>query len=371
MNRFFNLRGFLFTLLAAGMMAGCGKKEAAPPPEIRPVRYMRVYATGGDRVRTFSGAAKASMESELSFRVAGRLQRIAVKVGDAVRAGQLIAELDSKDYDLQVQEAEAALEQAQAQARNTASSYERVRALYENRNASRNDLDAARAADESAKAAVESATKRLELARSQLSYTKLTAPVDGAIATVDRDVNENVKAGDRVALLTSGNRLEVEVGVPEILISQVRRGQSVTVTFDALPGEQFDAHVTEVGVASTNRASTYPVTVLLDQEDSKLRSGMAAQVAFRFVSEGGRERFVVPPVAVSEDRQGRFAYTVEPTEGDLGIVHRKTVTTGELTDEGLDVLSGLSDGDYLVTAGISRIEDGMTVKLMNAYEDQP
>jgi len=370
MNRLLNLRDLLLAVVAAGVVVGCGQKAETPPPEIRPVRYMRVYSTGGDRVRSFSGAAKASMESILSFRVAGRVQRIAVKVGDHVRAGQLIAELDSKDYELQVQEAEAALEQAQAQARNAASNYERVRALYENRNASRNDLDAARAADESAKAAVESVTKKLELAKSQLSYTKLTAPVDGDIATVDRDVNENIRAGDGVAMLTSGTRLEVEVGVPEILISQVRQGQTVSVQFDADPNEQFEARVTEVGVATSERASTFPVTVLLTKEDPKLRAGMAAQVSFSFTSEGGRERFVVPPVAVAEDRQGRFVYTVEPTQNDLGVVHRKTVTTGELSDEGLDVLTGLSDGDLLITAGVSRIEDGMTVKLLSTHEEQ-
>jgi len=374
MNRFLNLGRLILAVVAAGVLAGCSETsetEETPPPEIRPVRYLRVYSTGGDRVRSFSGAARASMESILSFRVPGRLQRIAVKVGDNVRAGQLIAELDSKDYNLQMQEAEAALEQAQAQARNAASNYERVRALYENRNASRNDLDAARAADESAKAAIESVSKKLELAQSQLSYTKLTAPVEGAIATVDRDVNENIKAGDRVAMLTSGSRLEVEVGVPEILISQVREGQMVTVTFDAVPNEHFQARVTEVGVATSDRASTFPVTVLLSRENANIRAGMAAQVGFSFAAEGGRERFVVPPVAVGEDREGRFVYTVEPAKDDLGTVHRKTVTTGELSDEGLDVLSGLTDGDLLVTAGISRIEDGMTVKLLTAHEEQP
>jgi RND family efflux transporter MFP subunit len=299
------------------------------------------------------------------------VQRVAVKVGDAVRTGQLIAELDPRDYDLQMQEAKAALEQAQAQARNTASNYERVRALYENRNASRNDLDAARAADESAKAAVESSTKRYELAQSQFSYTKLTAPVDGAIATLDCEVNENVKAGDKVAFLTSGGRLEVEVGVPEILISQVREGEQVTVTFDASPGQDFDARVTEVGIASTDRVSTFLVTVLLSSESADIRQGMAAQVAFDFTSADGRERFVVPPVAVGEDREGRFVYTVESTDGELAVVRRQTVTTGELTAEGLDILDGISDGDLLITAGIGRIEDGMTVKLLSVHEDRP
>jgi RND family efflux transporter MFP subunit len=353
------------------IVAGCGGDESAPAPVIRPVRYQQVYATGGSRVRTFSGAARAGVESQLSFRVAGKVQRVAVKVGDRVRAGQLIAELDPSDYELQVQETEAALEQAQAQARNTAANYERVRALYENRNASRNDLDAARAGDESARAAVESATKRRELAQSRLSYTKLTAPVSGAIAAVECEVNENVKVGQNIAMLTSGSRLEVDVGIPEILIGQVREGDEVEVTFDALPGQTFPARVSEVGVASTELVTTFPVTVVLDNESPDVRPGMAAQVALQFGSGDTRERFLVPPVAVGEDRRGRFVYTVEPADSSLGITHRKEVTVGELTADGLEVLDGLRDGDLLVTAGVSRIEDGQTVRLMPEHEDHP
>jgi RND family efflux transporter MFP subunit len=357
-------------LVAAAILVGCGGEETAPPSVIRPVRYQQVFATGGSRVRTFSGAARAGVESRLSFRVAGKVQRLAVKVGDRVRSGQLIAQLDPKDYELQVQEAEAALEQAQAQARNAAASYDRVRALYENRNASRNDLDAARASDESAKAAVESAAKRHELAQSRLSYTKLTAPIDGAIAAVDCEINENVKAGDEIALLTSGSRMEVDIGVPEILISQVREGEPVEVTFDALPGRTFAARVSEVGVASTELVTTFPVTVILDRETPDIRPGMAAQVALQFGTGDIRERFIVPAVAVGEDRQGRCVYTVEPTESGLGVTHRKAVTVGELTADGLEVLDGLTDGELLVTAGVNRIEDGQTVRLLPEHEDR-
>ncbi|MFQ5627375.1 MAG: efflux RND transporter periplasmic adaptor subunit, partial [bacterium] len=136
--------------------------------------------------------------------------------------------------------------------------------MYENRNASRNDLDAARAASGSADAQVAAAEKQLELARRQLSYTKLTAPVAGAIATVDIEPNENTQAGQTIAQLTAGSKLEVEVAMPEILISNVREGDPVVVTFDALPGITRNARITEVGVASMGIATAFPVTVLVD-----------------------------------------------------------------------------------------------------------
>lgn len=314
-------------------------------------------------MRTFSGVAEAGVESGLSFRVPGTVRRLAVAVGDSVTAGSLIAELDPVDYQLQVQDAEAALRRAQAESRNADANYDRIRALYENNNASLSDLDVARTAAEASAEAVASAQNRLELARRQLGFTRLRAPQGGAIAAVPGEVNENVGAGQVVAVLTSGSELKVRVAVPEVVITQVREGSRVTVKFDAVPGREFGAQVTEVGVTATRLGTTFPVSVRLDEADPAVRPGMAAEVAFRFTSTGGRDLIIVPPVAVGEDRSGRFVFVVEPADSGLGIVHRRSVTVGELTGDGLEILSGLSDGDRVVTAGVSRIQDGLRVRI--------
>jgi RND family efflux transporter MFP subunit len=338
--------------------------ESEKPPEtpLRPVRVMLVVASGGSRVRTFSGATRAGVESRLSFRVPGEVRRRAVKVGDHVQAGQLIAELDRTDYELQVQQAEAALAQAKASERKARADYDRIRQLYESENASRNDLDAARAAHESADAQVRSAGKQLELAQQQLYYTRLTAPVEGDVATVPVEVNENVQAGQTVAVLTAGGELEVRVAIPEVLISEITEGEPVEVTFDIMRGQAFGAVVTEVGVQPEGTATTYPVTVRLTSSDPGIRPGMAAEVAFRFTGSG-RESILVPPVAVGEDRQGRFVFVVEPTgEEDVGVVHRRPVRVGSLTARGLEIVEGLEEGEILVTAGVSKLEDGLRVR---------
>jgi RND family efflux transporter MFP subunit len=314
-------------------------------------------------MRTFSGVAEAGVESGLSFRVAGTVRRLAVAVGDSVAAGDLIAELDPVDYQLQVQDAEAALRRAQAESRNADASYERVRALYESNNASLSDLDVARTAAEASAEAVASAQNRLELARRQLRFTRLRAPQGGAIASVSVEVNENVGSGKVVAVLTSGSELEVQVAVPGVVIADVREGSPVSVTFDAVPGRTFDARITEVGVTATRLGTTFPVRVRLTEADPAVRAGMAAEVAFRFAATAGRDLFVVPPVAVGEDRSGRFVFVVEPSDSGLGVVHRRAVTVGELTGDGLEILSGLSDGDRVVTAGVTRIQDGLRVRL--------
>ena len=378
-QKFMTSLSAVVAICLAGGLTACGGGETAEETVIRPVRYEEALAVGAKRERQLSGIAKAGVESQLSFRVGGTIEDLAVTVGRDVSKGDLIARLDATDMQLQLQEAEAALAQAEAAERKAEADYDRVRGLYENQIASKSDLDAARAQAESTGAQVEAARQRLARARRQLSYTRLTAPLDGAIAAVRAEVNENIQPGQTVALLASGSRPEVEVAVPEALISQVREGDAAEVTFDALPGAVFPAVVTEVGVAMTGNASAFLVTVLLEVSDGAIRSGMAATVTLRFgphngsaVGSGGKERILVRPVAVGEDRGGRYVFVLEPeaagepddTGERLAVARRRAVEVGELTPEGLEIRAGLADGELVATAGVRRIRDGQTVKLL-------
>lgn len=353
----------VITLFLIGiLLAGCGSD---PPQEevLRPVRYMEVFESGATRVRSFSGIAEAGVESNLSFKVGGTLESVAVEVGSRVRRGSLIARLDQRDYELAVQEAEAGLRQARSEAQAAANEYERVKRLWENENASKSQLDQARAAAESSEAAVSTVEKRLEQAQLQLSYTRLTAPRDGQIASVPVEVNENVKAGQLVAVLTAGTRPKVTVTVPEQLIAKIDAGKQVKVIFDAIPGEEFAATITEVGVTSADIGTTFPVTALLDESAPEVRPGMAAQVAITFGEGEGISRIVLPSAAVAEDHEGRYVLLLEPGENETGRVRRQAVEVGALTEEGLELLSGVEEGDLVVTAGVSRIVDGQEVRV--------
>lgn len=350
--------------LAVLMLSSCGKEEEEATPIIRPVRYQQVFSTGGSRVRAFSGITRAGLESRLSFKVSGTVNRLAVEVGDRVESGAPIAGIDPKDYRLQVEEAEAALRRQEAQKRNASANYERTRSLYENGHTSLTELDGARAAFETAQAAVRAAEKSLELARSQLNYTTLSAPVEGSIASVNVELNENVQPGQVVVVLTSGSQPEVEVSVPEVLIAGIKAGSDVTVTLDAVPGKRFPATVTEVGVSATGMASTFPVTARLKEADPGIRPGMAAEVSFSFDSADGTNRIFVPPVAVGEDRNGRFVFVVRDVAEGMGTAVRTAVQVGELTGDGLEITKGLQDGDLLVTAGVNKLVDGQQVRLL-------
>jgi RND family efflux transporter MFP subunit len=349
------------------LSCACGRDEPVSEPEIRPVRAEIVTLSGSARARTYSGTFRAGMESKLSFRVPGRVEELPATVGRSVGPGSLLARLDSRDYDLQAQEAQASLTRALASKRNADAERDRMRELYENDNASLSQWDQARAVAESAAAQVESLQKRLELAQLQLDYTRLTAPVAGAIATVEVEVNENVQAGRPIVTLSSSTLTEVEVDLPSSVITSIREGSEAVVECDALPGETLDAFVTEVGVAASG-ATTFHVTVQLAAQDDRVRPGMAADVTFRLAaSETDAARILVPAVAVGEDRDGRFVFLAEPTEEGRAVVNRQPVAVGDLVTDGerdlIEVVDGLAEGDIIVTAGVRRLETGRLVRL--------
>jgi len=345
------------------LMMACGGKVEEDAPVIRPVRVEKVAMQGGQRTRVFSGTARSGLEAKLSFRVAGRIEELAVKLGDRVDKGQLIARLDDRDYRLQVDDTEAGLRNAEAKSRNAIANYERIRDLYEHNSVSINDLDAARAAMESAQAQVESIRKRLELVQSQLAYTRLTAPLEGSIAQTAAEVNENVAAGQVIAILNAGTRPEAIFSLPEQLIGGITEGDAVEVQFDAISDQSFAATITEVGVAAGALATTYPVVARLDEPNDQVRQGMVADISVVFGRAGDPKRMMVKSKAVVEDSGGRFVYVAVPSGDGMAVVERRDVQTGSLTSSGLEVISGLQDGERVIVAGIRFLHEGMTVKL--------
>jgi membrane fusion protein, multidrug efflux system len=351
-------------LIAAGLWS-CGKGPAKQKaPLIRPVRTIEVSSTGGGRARTFSGVTQAGTEARLSFKVAGTIKALKIKVGQKVKKGQLLAELDGSTIALQVQQAQASYAQARAQQRNAKAVYERTRKLYETNNATRAALDGARTSWESTRAAAAASGKQIQLARSRLVDCKLSAPVAGAVSAVKAEVNENVNPGQMVLSLASEGLPEVKVTVPEVFIGKVKARAVVRVSFDAIKGQTFKASVSEVGVASEAAGATYPVIVSLEAGSAQIRAGMAAEVTFTLGAAGAPARILVPPVAVSQDRGGkRYVFVAVKGAAGRATVKRRDVIVGDLSSEGLEVKRGLKEGELLITAGVSKIRAGLEVKL--------
>lgn len=357
--------GMVCALVALASNGACREQPEIVEEMLRPIRYQVVTLGGGEMRRTFSGQAQSGSASRLSFRVSGNIESIAVEVGEEVRVGEPIAQLDTNDYELQLQEAQAAASQASAEARNARANYERVQALYEANTVPRADLDAARAGRDSAAAATRSLRQRVQMAREQVDYCTLDAPTLGIIAAIEVEVNENVSAGQPVVLLTSGmdEALEVMVSIPETVIARVHQGDRVTVRFDAIADRSFDGVLTEVGVTPNQGATTFPITVLLEEWDPDVRPGMAADVIFTFESSDDPDAIWAPHQAIAEDRDGRYLFVATPSGDQRATVHRREAVIGLVDSRGIEVTDGLEPGDLLVTAGVHRIWDGLEVVL--------
>jgi RND family efflux transporter MFP subunit len=356
-------RFLIINVLTACMMiplTACDKEPVTSEVRLRSVKTITVGSLETDRSRTFSGVSKSSQETRMSFKVTGSIDKLPVSVGDRLKSGQLIAQLDDSIYQLQAQQTQADLARAKAEERNASSNYQRVRGLYENNNASKNELDATRAAFESSKAQVNASQRALQLSRLNISYTRLKATEACSVASISIEISENVTPGQEVAMVTCGDSLEVELSVPESIISLLTAGQSASVKFDTIPDKIFESFIKEVGITSIG-GSTFPVTIAVNEKQNGLRSGMAAQVQFKLPAHSAGN-YTIPVASVGEDQSGRFVFLVKTGQDTTTIVSRQTVTVGELTAGGLEITSGLSTGDKIVTAGLSVIHDGMRVK---------
>jgi multidrug efflux system membrane fusion protein len=329
---------------------------------IRPVRYMKVTTGGSGSVREFTGTAKTGTESKLSFRVGGTIKKFNIKVGDVIKKGDVIAEIDETDFIIKVNEAEAGLRQAESQALNSKNNYDRVKTLYETNSISKSELDGSRAEYESAKANVEGIRSNLEYVKAQLRYTRLIAPVNGSIAVCNSEVNENVQTGETIAILIVGSDMEIELGIPENVINKIKSGMNVNISFPSIDNT-FSGVVSEVSPAIDVNSSTYPVNVKILNPTSEVKSGMAANVSFKFEGNSSQEFLIVPIAAVGEDSDGHFVFLVEPADGNIATIKKLHIQIGELTLDGFEVTSGLSINQKVATAGLQSLLDGQKVRI--------
>ncbi|MEM1222032.1 MAG: efflux RND transporter periplasmic adaptor subunit [Verrucomicrobiota bacterium] len=358
-------------ILAAGValfQIGCSNsEEEVSSAPLRQVRSIIVESGTGVFERTFSGLLQSSNQTTYSFRVSGTIKSIPVQVGQAIKTGQVIAALDPADYELEVQRAEAYLAEANSTLRNAKADYDRTKKLYEAGNSSRSDLDEARAASETAEAATEVALKSLEIAKRDLSYTELKSQGDCKVASIPLDTGENVKEGEGVITADCGDDLEVELNIPESIIGKIENDMEVLVNFPAIPGKTYNGIVKEVGISSVSGKTTFPVDVLITNDDiTGLKSGLSANVSFKLdnLQDNAAISPTLPSFAVGEDQNGRFVFVVESTGNDgVAVVKRTPVVVGNIQEDGIEISEGVEPGMRVVVAGVSVLRDGMEVKV--------
>jgi RND family efflux transporter MFP subunit len=355
----------LFVLILATF--GCRKKEE-PPEVIRSIKWTEVAEVTAKQVRMISGTTKPVDQTALSFAVAGTVEKVEVKLGQEVEKGQVLAELDRQPFVLAVKDAEAGLAKAQAIVVERRANYERYVALYESNNASKAELDEARASFDSAKSQVNAAQAQLGLARRDLRKTKLRSPFNGTISVKDIEPYVEVPVGRAVfGLDGEESGYEVSAAVPDSILINLSVGDEAEVIFPTLNNRRVRGVITELGSRSRT-ASTYPVTVQLQEQYDDFRSGMSVEVAFEFIpeSETGEpiETGLAVPLAaltVGEEK----TYFVFIYDEKTSTVKKTQVKTLNVRENDVLVEPGaLKAGDIIATAGVQFLTDGQKVNLM-------
>ncbi|HZO86036.1 MAG TPA: efflux RND transporter periplasmic adaptor subunit [Verrucomicrobiae bacterium] len=381
----------LFCGLAMAMsLTGCHESSTAsstqpktPQSVARSVSVATVSKRPTERTITVLGTLQAKQEVLLSAKVSGRLKVIQVDIGSAVKAGDVMARIEPRDYELQIQQAEAALAQTRARLGlplegtddsadpEKVSSVKEARAVYEesslNRERARNldqaklipksELDAAEAAYNVAynryQAALDEARQRqaalaerraeLEIARQKLADSAVKAPFDGVVQTRFVNTGAYLKEGDPVVALVQMNPLRLRLEVPEPQAARMRHGQQVRFS---LTGEDTQRKTTIARINPALDKESHMLGVEADVEnDGALHPGAFAQADI--VVQNETQTLIIPPNAIRVFAGLQKVFVLEPG-GRASKVLEKEITTGARGPDWVEVTGGLKEGDRVV-----------------------
>jgi RND family efflux transporter MFP subunit len=407
-------------LLLTALCFGC-KQDPPVDNSVRPVRAVKLYDKASLDGRSLPGQASAAEEVNLAFRVSGPLIELPINVGDEVKRGDVIAQIDPTDFRVAVDDATANLERAEreldamkvarpeeirvaeegvnaatASLAKAKSDHDRNINLLNGNAISQREFDRTRALLDVAKASLRSAEEQLgarqagarpediaaqqaeirslnasfENAQNQLRYSTLQAPFDGTITATFVDNYQAVQKGQMIARLVDKSRIEFTVNVPESGIPLVPYVRDLSCTFDAFPDKQFAATIKEIGFEASRTTRTYPVTFSIEQQYKEegvlVLPGMAGRITARVeLPEGSLDKGIeVPETAIFSDSGSQFVWIVDES---ANTVNRMQVTPGELTQHGIRVPE-LQPGQVVATAGVHSLTEGQQVRILDAAE---
>ena len=335
-------KAFSFAALAMTLMlAACGGKTqttqtAAAVEEVKPaVKLAQVSVRPVDQVRDYVGTVEAEVKNNIAPQAPGRIAKIFVEVGDHVRKGQKLVQMDA-----------ANLQQLTLQIENQKVDFARIKELY--------------AVGAVSKAEFDNMKMSLEVAETQykniMENTQLLSPIDGIVTARNYD-NGDLYAGAAILTVEQIRPVKVLFNVSENYYSKVQKGDKATITLDALPGETFTATVSLKYPTINAATHTFPVELALANKDEKVRPGMFARAQLNF---GTENHVVVPDVAVVKQPGSgeRFVYVY-----NHGKVNYVKVELGQRLGNAYELISGVADGATVVVAGQSRLTDGVEVRV--------
>lgn len=271
-------RIILGLLIVSSVLLSACQKEV---PKTEEIPYVMVTQPSSNHVdqKSYAGDVQARQQTALAFRVGGQITERYVDVGDRVKVGQVLAKLDVKDAQLQMNAAKAQLDSAQAAAKIAAEEYQRYQQLLPVNAVSRSQFDAVKNQYESAQASLQQARSNYEVSSNQTGYNQLVSNKNGVITQRQIEIGQVIAAGQAVYQLAIDGEREVVFGVPEQAVSTIKVGQPVWVTLWSQPDARFAAKVREVSPAA-DQSRTFTVKVSLLEGQSTIQLGQSARVFF-------------------------------------------------------------------------------------------
>lgn len=303
----------------------------------------------------------------IGVRVPGRIERFLVDEGDHVEAGQLLVDLDARDYRAQAGRSAASLRLAEANRKLAESDLARIRSLSREGVVSRQELDQAESRYEVAAATVSQAENELAQARANLDDTKLRSPVRGVVLAKLRGVGEIAVPGGfagsgDLLRLADLSELRAEVDVSEADLANVRLGQDAEVVPDAYPQKRYRAKVVKLYPQVNRQKGTLKVEVRIDNPDAALLPDMSVRVTFFAPAVGGgmdaKPVVLVPRAAIRRGPDRAYVWTVVQNR-----LVRKSVEAGRDVGDETRIVGGLEGGEALVVGAADGFRDGAHVKV--------
>ena len=352
------LRAAVLAPLAAAALVACSK-PAPPLEDVRPVRVITLASdTAGERLE-FSGDVRPRYESQLGFRVGGKIVERKVDVGATVKRGDVLMRLDPQDLRLAESQARATLRAAETERDLARADYKRHVDLRAQNFVSQAVLDTKQSALKAAQANVDAARAGLRGQANQSNYTNLASDADGVVTAIEAEVGQVVQPGSPVVRVARTVEKEVVIGIPEDKVGQLRAASDVTVRLWANEAVAIPGKIREVSPVADPATRTYTVKVAIP-ENADVRLGMTATVELA-TGGNGAAGLRLPLSALVQHKGASSVWIVE--NGAVKLVPVQVV--GQVRNDVL-VTGQVAAGQNVVTAGVNLLKNGQKVRILTA-----
>jgi membrane fusion protein, multidrug efflux system len=356
------LQGVAVAAAALLFLAACsgGKNAVAPPALVvaLPVHPDTGAGAGGGAIR-YPVEVAARYSNPMSFRVPGKLIERKVRIGDTVRKGEIVAQLDPIDAQRQAASAKATLDAAEHRLLFAKQQLDRDSAQSEQNLIAANQLEQTQDSYSAAQAGREQSAAQWVVARNNLEYNTLIADHDGVITSENADTGQVVSAGQAVYGLAWSGDIDVTLDAAASDLGRIAVGQAASVTFPALPGRRFDARVREITPAADPQSRTYRVKLTLTQPGQVVRLGMTGDATLSPVAVAGsgvtEASFTLPTTAIFHQGNAPAVWVIAPGTSTLEL---RPVTVRSYSDHSTTISGGLKDGETVVLAGVHTVYAG-------------